>query len=332
MSWQKPHIKAAGSRSQMPAPEYAPEDMQSLVSASFCPMDYQVVPSLTSPMTSFSGIALGAIDVFRHEGVGKRVGNRNSVHIREQWVDDFVISMPINARVTTTQGGHLANLEPGGFVFLSTSRPFGAALSGANPENPQEAFSAFLVRISGPLLREKIPNMDQYCGRANSIKTGAGQIMQSLFELAVSDGPALSGEQRARFGDMLLAAVVNVAAEVPDLMMPSQRLSAHAQLRQQAMEYIHHHLSDPELDSKLIAAHCRISVRHLQAAFAASVTTVEAYIRESRLLQCRVSLKHPQLRSSSVIQIAMQWGFNDPAYFSRIYKARFGKPPSADRD
>jgi AraC family transcriptional regulator, positive regulator of tynA and feaB len=322
--------RATDSRNRAQPPEYAPADMQSLVSASFCPMDYQVVPNPTSPMTGFSGIALGAIDVFRHEGVGKRVGNRNSVHIREQWVDDFVISMPIDAYVTTTQGGHIANLEPGGFVFLSTSRPFGAALSAVNPHG---AFSAFLVRISGPLLREKVPHIDHYCGRANSIMPGAGQIMQSLFELAITDGAALTGEQRGRFGDMLLAAVVNVAAEVPDLTVQQpQRLSAHAQLRQQAMEYIHHHLSNPELDSRLIAAHCRISVRHLQAAFAASVTTVEAYIRESRLLQCRVSLKHPQLRNSAVIQIAMQWGFNDPAYFSRIYKARFGKPPSTDRN
>ena len=314
------------------SPEYAPDDMQSLVNASFCPMEYQVVPDQTSPLTSMTGISLGAIDVFRHEGVGTRIGKRDPFHIRSQWIDDFVISMPIKAKVTTTQGGHIAHLMPGGFVFLSTSRPFGAALSGINEH---EVFSAYLVRISGPSLREKMPQIDQYCGRAVSIKSGAGNIMQALFALALSDGESLSSQQRNRLGEMLLAAVVNVAADVTDLaaqpQQPQLRVSAHEQLRQQAMEYIHRHLSDPELDSKMIAKHFHRSARHLQAAFAASATTVEAYIRESRLLQCRVSLRHPELSHTSVIQVAMKWGFNDSAHFSRIYKARFGVSPSAER-
>ena len=323
-----------GSRQSAPpvscqATEYAPEAMRSLVKSSFCTMDYQVVPGKTSPMTGFSGIGLGAVDVFRHDGIGERVGHRDAAHIRNHWVDDFVISMPLDARVKTRQGGHDARLEPGSFVFLSTARPFSASLAGAHPH---DAFSAFLVRISGPLLRKQAPLLDDYCGLPLRTDAGAGRIMQTLFDLALNEGGALSSGQRSRFEEMLLDAVINVAVEIPEAAgWRPQRQSAHDRVRANAVAYIHCHLSNPELDVSQVAQHCRVSVRYLQAAFAAASTTMGEFIREERLQQCRAALLNAALRDTSIIEISLRWGFSDAPYFSRAYKARFGKSPSSER-
>lgn len=291
-------------------------------------MDYSVVPGRDSALTHFHGAELGAVDVYRHDGSGRRLGKRNPYHIRSNWVDDFVIAVPISARATTVQCGQVANLEPGSFGFLSTAKPFMAELSGAGPRGE---FSAILARISGPLLRKHVPHIDDYCGLPVDARSGAGKAMQSLFEIAIAEGEALASHQYS--SDMLFLSVANVAADVAKLAARPrpERLSSSTRLRKQAMEFIHCHLSDPELDSHRIAAHCRVSVRYLQMAFAAASMTAEAYIRESRLLQCRALLQHPDLAQCSVFQVALKWGFTEPAYFSRLYKTRFGLPPSRDR-
>jgi AraC-like DNA-binding protein len=307
-------------------PAYAPQEMHSLVGTSFCTMDYRVAPAKTSPLTSFAGIGLGTVDVYRHEGAGKRYGSRGSAHIRQHWADDFVISMPLDARVMTRQNGHLATLEPGGFVFLSTARPFEAALSG---RDPNDEFSLFLVRIAGSLLRQRVPLLDKYCGLPLRIETGASAIMRSLFELALSEGAALSHRQLHRFNDMLLDAITNVATEIAR--PPARRMSAHDRVREDAIFYIERHLSNPDLCDREIARHCKVSVRFLQAAFAAAATTVVAFIREARLVQCRADLLNPGLADRTIFETALCWGFSDAPYFSRAYKAHFGVSPSADR-
>lgn len=309
--------------------EYTPEDMPSLVKSSFCTMSYQVAPGIRSPMTRFKGIGLGSVDVFRHEGIGKRIGSRSPAHIRNHWVDDFIISMPLDARVSTRQGGHVAELDPGSFVFLSAAKPFSASVAGAHPD---DVCSAFLIRISGPLLRERAPLLDDCCGLPLRIKTGAGRIMQTLFDLALSEGAALSHTQLSGFNDMLLAAISNVAiesSETGERHPPRQR--ALDRVREEAMAYILCQLSNPALGCGQIAQHCKVSERYLQTAFASADTTVGGFIRETRLQQCRASLSNPGLRDTSIIDIALRWGFGDAPYFSRAYKARFGKPPSAER-
>lgn len=327
-----PATSEASSLLPLLIPECHPDDMRTLVNSSFCSMEYQVVPGKASPMTSMRGAGFGAgggVGVFQHDGQGTRVGRRDRRHIRANWADDFVITMPISARVRTEHRGTVANLDPGSFVFLSTSKPFSAELSGGHREDP---FSLFLVRVSGPMLRERVPQIDLYCGSAHPVRAGAGKIMQGLFNLALSDGTVLSTAQNGSFGDILLTAIANVAAEMAESSaVPTQRKPASARVREQAVDYIVANLSNPELDSDLVARHCQVSARYIQAAFAASATTVEAYIREARLLQCRESLRHPALKYKSIIEIAMSWGFNDAAHFSRTYKQRFGNSPSSER-
>jgi AraC-like DNA-binding protein len=319
----------SGMESAIPArvPEYAPQEMHSLVGSSFCTMDYRVPPAKTSPMTSFAGIGLGTVDVYRHEGAGRRFGARGSAHIRQHWADDFVISMPLDARVMTRQNGHLATLEPGGFVFLSTARPFEAALSG---RDPNDEFSLFLVRISGSLLRQRAPLLDKFCGLPLQIETGAGAIMRSLFELALSEGAALSHQQLHRFNNMLLDAITNVATEIAG--PPARRMTAHERVREDAIFYIERHLSNPDLCDREIAQHCKVSVRYLQSSFAAAASTVAGFIRSARLHNCQADLLNPGLRDRTIFETALSWGFSDAPYFSRAYKAHFGVSPSAERN
>jgi AraC-like DNA-binding protein len=129
---------------------------------------------------------------------------------------------------------------------------------------------------------------------------------------------------------MLLDAIANVATEIAG--PPARRLTAHDRVREDAIFYIERHLSNPDLCDREIARHCKVSMRYLQASFAAAATTVVGFIREARLTQCRADLLNPALRDRTIFETALSWGFSDAPYFSRAYKAHFGVSPSADRN
>jgi AraC-like DNA-binding protein len=53
---------------------------------------------------------------------------------------------------------------------------------------------------------------------------------------------------------------------------------------------------------------------------------VAALIRRRRLERCRIDLTRSD---RTVAAVAARWGFADPAYFSRLFKATYGYNPTA---
>jgi AraC-like DNA-binding protein len=51
------------------------------------------------------------------------------------------------------------------------------------------------------------------------------------------------------------------------------------------------------------------------------------YVREIRLHKARKLLEHHKIKT--VKELAEAVGYTDPAYFSRLYKMRFGRLPSS---
>lgn len=55
---------------------------------------------------------------------------------------------------------------------------------------------------------------------------------------------------------------------------------------------------------------------------------VAAYIRDQRLLRCFEELARPAKLPRRISEVANRWGFENPSHFNRIFKAKFGIPPS----
>lgn len=295
-----------------------------------CMVEYGVVEPERSWVTGYQGVQLGLVDVFCYEGVGVHHGERGAHHIQADGMDDYLITIPLRARIEFRQGQQSHFAEPGAFALLSTSRPFTGSVSSLTPG---ETFSALHVRVSGAVLRQRIPHVDECCGRPMQLRAGAGVILQRMCNLAIDQGRGLSPSEGYRFAGMLMDAVTNAAIEAPEVLaLPSLSSSwTFVRIARQAKAYIENHLSDPGLDTEAVAAHCRVSKRYLQAVFADSGETVGSTIREMRLQRCHEALRSHALRNQSVTQIAMHWGFADMPNFCRIYKARFDTPPSRDR-
>jgi AraC family carnitine catabolism transcriptional activator len=83
------------------------------------------------------------------------------------------------------------------------------------------------------------------------------------------------------------------------------------------------------LSCAALARRTRLSPRRLQRLFARNLATSPSrHYRMLRLAKAHALLQQTDL---AVTEVALSAGFTSPAHFSRVYRAAFGRPPSADR-
>ncbi len=97
-----------------------------------------------------------------------------------------------------------------------------------------------------------------------------------------------------------------------------------------ARETVEAHLDDAQFD---VVKFCReMTMSHSQAHRKLSALTgysATYFIRYVRLAKAKDLLQHPDM---SITAIAFDCGFNDPAYFSRVFKLAFGMTPNEWRE
>ncbi|RQR22043.1 helix-turn-helix domain-containing protein [Burkholderia sp. Bp9143] len=293
-----------------------------------CRVDYSV--DRHSRVTGYRGVQLGAVDVSCYEGVGYHRGDRPSSHVLADRRDDFLLTIPLRARIDMQQGEASQALSAGAFCLLATSRPFRASVRSLHDG---EVFSALHLRIGGSMLRQHIANVEMVCGQALPLKPGTGSMLRRVCQMAIEEGRWIAPHEVHGLATMLVTAVTNAIGDLPDKLAPpaSATMQAHQRIARQAAEYIEAHLSDVDLDTEAVASHCRVSKRYMQTVFAERGQTVRDVIRELRLLRCREALRNKALQGQPVALVAYSWGFTDLPNFCRAYKARFGVQPSRDR-
>lgn len=306
-------------------------DPQEIVRKCISPIQYDVTAQSEPGISFIGGVKLGGVDVFGYEGIGRRAVRRVFRHIQSDGLEDVLICIPIHARADLSRYGSIVRIDPGGFMMYLASRPIACRM-----QSPSgcDKFSGIHVRVSAALLRRRVPHLDDCCDLNIAFRRGAAYIMRSMMELALTDGSDMSLLQAEQFGVTLADSIANAVGEAPEVaqQLAEERPHPRDRIRERAARYIERNLTDPSLTCEHVAEHCKVTSRYLRAIFASASTTISGFVREMRLQQCRASLRAPTLKGRTVTQIAMAWGFNDPAHFSRLYKARFHRAPSEDRD
>jgi len=119
------------------------------------------------------------------------------------------------------------------------------------------------------------------------------------------------------------------AAQIEAALKRTKTLGSEPQqLVRRAMAYVHTAYAEP-ISCAEIAQHLSVSQDHLIRCFnrETGVTPV-TYLNRWRIKQARTLL---ETSSRSVTEVALATGFSSPAYFSRVFKAEMGLPPSAYR-
>jgi signal transduction histidine kinase/AraC-like DNA-binding protein len=118
-------------------------------------------------------------------------------------------------------------------------------------------------------------------------------------------------------------------AHVDTAIKRTRELSAQAQhLVRQAMAYIHEHYAEP-ISRQDLAGHVALSEDYMTFCFRKELgVTPIAYLNRYRVHQAKQLLADPL---KSVTEIALEVGFSDSGYFSRVFRREVGVSPEAYR-
>lgn len=156
-------------------------------------------------------------------------------------------------------------------------------------------------------------------------KLTLGNEMRNVYDWL--DQCAAMDPERDRY--WMLSEFYRITAQLSQQQPQSTYNQERMDMIQPALEMIHRDLYDPELRVGLLHVVCSLSDTYFRNLFVARFGVVpKQYILDRRLIHAKQLLESGECRFVS--DAARLSGFEDPLYFSRIYKARYGHPPSDD--
>lgn len=100
-----------------------------------------------------------------------------------------------------------------------------------------------------------------------------------------------------------------------------------SQLLSPAIAYLQEHLFDPALKIGELHTLCNVSDTYFRKLFTSRFgISPKQYVLRKRLQKAKALLDHGE--HNSIAQVATLSGFEDPLYFSRLFRQCYGYPPS----
>jgi AraC-like DNA-binding protein len=293
------------------------DEFRDVVSRSFVPLD-----TTTDLRTGFRGAMhtaqLGAIQVTEVRADRHRV-RRTPKLIRQTEPDYFKLMLPFSGVAMLTQDDREARVPPGHFVLYDTTRPYQLVFD--------DYFALLVVMFPRHLLPLPARDLSALTAVPMSGERGTGALVHSFLRQVaehLDEYEPAAGVRLSTATIDLLAAAFAASACVTNRLPPHTRQSA---MLSRLQAYIEEHLADPRLTPSEIAAANHISVRYLQKLFEDTGRSVTGYVRVRRLERCRADLVDPALANLLVGTVAARWGFDDPAHFSRLFRAAYDCSP-----
>jgi len=109
----------------------------------------------------------------------------------------------------------------------------------------------------------------------------------------------------------------------------SRMLDRYAEVLHQAQEYINRHYMSADLSLSSVATHVNLSACHFSAIFSQETgRTFKSYVTETRIRKAQELIRTTAMKAS---EIGYQVGYNDPHYFSHVFRKVTGLTPTEFR-
>ncbi|MCY6381561.1 helix-turn-helix domain-containing protein [Hoeflea prorocentri] len=152
-----------------------------------------------------------------------------------------------------------------------------------------------------------------------------GQLLKNAVFLMQKQAPDVKPDEApelARVFCGMLSGLILPQTEERDTKATKSRAERHADMR----AYLERNLGDPTLGIEHLLRTFAVSRPAIYRDFA-DVGGVAAYINKRRLDRAFHQLLSASAKATRVKDVANQLGFQDPAYFSRLFRQRFGISP-----
>lgn len=245
---------------------------------------------------------------------------RSRRRIRQAPNDCFLVSIQCRGMGSVTQEDRVAELGVGDFAIYDASQPYELRF--------REPFEQLVLRLPRHYFSHRIACPERLTAIAFRNSQGpvsiASNFISHLYHQLHGLDYASTAAVHQALVDLLIAALAGTSTRG---MFTSNQLV----MRQRIKSFVETRLSDPCLNCTLVSEAHGISVRYLNKLFENDEVSLSEWMWGRRLDRARVSIESSQITGQSITQIAYDWGFKDPAHFSRAFKARYGESPSAYR-
>ncbi|MGY1716029.1 helix-turn-helix domain-containing protein [Geodermatophilus sp. SYSU D01106] len=266
------------------------------------------------------GWDLGGVSVMRLDLTGEVTLLRTARHARAD--PEPVLSLAVQEAGTARQEQFGAQREVAGgeLSFTEVSSPYEYRWSG---RGVCRALRIPAARLGLPVdtVRRALP----VAGTSplyDLVRAHVTQLTRDVSQLAAEPLVHSLASATVDLTRALLASAVDGARGTQDVLGETLLTRVRA--------YVRRHLTEPDLDAERIARAHAVSVRHLYRTCAAAGLSLEQEVISQRLEGARAELAGPGARSIAVV--ARRWGFTDPSYFARRFRAEFGVSPREWRD
>ncbi|WP_279612991.1 helix-turn-helix domain-containing protein [Burkholderia sp. BCC1644] len=229
--------------------------------------------------------------------------------------DHVLLSVQLSGISVVSQDGRTAQLRPNDMVLFDASRPFVWQYSGQQ----------FTVRFRRTLLSSRGPCDRQHTAISVPAQSGLGRVAVEHISamhreaIGIHHSSSIIEHLSGVTADLVATALSEHFNTSPVLMSDVREMHLR-----HARTFICENLRDPSLCPSQVASALGISRRYLYRIFSTSSESISDMILHERLKRCAKWLAQPAWQHRSITEIALSWGFNNTAHFSRVFRHHFG--------
>lgn len=233
----------------------------------------------------------------------------------------FLVNFQITGDCFVIQDGRSVHLKPNDWTFTDSTRPYQL--------NFLNEFEQLVLKIPRRLITYGTSYVTANTARLLDDQ-GLGKILKNFIyslslELKIVDVPT------RKYLSISLLQLLNDYLNLKFITKKTGTPSKETMLFQ-IKSFVEDHVSDPQLSIQQIANTFKCSKRQLHHIFSNQDFTINSFIRESRLQNCKNDIENRCLSKLTIAEISYKNGFNDISNFAKCFKQKFGIPPGEYRN
>ena len=256
-------------------------------------------------------VVLTRLEANRHRVV------RSSSLVRQSQVGYLKIVAPFVGCAGVEQKGREAWVTPDQWSIYDTTDSYAVA----NPVRVEH----LIVMIPKERLAERGLSLDTLMARRLGGSGGVSRLALETMRSAYRELPGMSETAASGVGD---AITQFVHLSMLDLAGIGTAVTQREALRERIKQHVTEHLADSGLTVDAIALALNCSRRQLYHAFAEEPDGVAGYILQRRLQACKTVFDDRRQAHRSITDVALSFGFQNMAHFSRVFRSHLGLAPS----
>ena len=124
-----------------------------------------------------------------------------------------------------------------------------------------------------------------------------------------------------------MAILCEMLAEMEQNSNQNSQAGGDMALLKPALEHLELNIFEPDLKISELHALCGVSDTYFRKVFASCFgKSPKKYVQERRLAQAKAVIDNGEY--NNIYEVARQVGFEDPLYFGKVFKKKYGYPPS----